>query len=228
MSAWLELPFFGLALTLLAYWLGVILQQKTKSVLCNPMVVAIVLIIAFLSLTNIPYESYYAGANFINLMLLPGTACLGVSIYHKRALLHRYWLPVLVGCVVGAGVAVGSIYLLCQLFGLERDMMMSLLPKSATTPIAVAISESNGGLVPITVAAVIAAGVQGNFTAPMLIKLLRIRERMAAGLAIGACSHGLGTAKAIELGDTEGAMSGLATGMCGILTSILALGFGFL
>ena len=114
-----------------------------------------------------------------------------------------------------------------RLFGLDKAITVSLLPKSVTTPIATAVSEGHGGIVPITVAAVIVTGILCNLVSPLLIKILRVKDPMAAGLGIGTCSHALGTAKALELGETEGAMSGLAIGISGIFTALLALGFEF-
>ena len=114
------------------------------------------------------------------------------------------------------------------MFGLDAALTVSLLPKSVTTPIATAISQGHGGIVPITVAAVIFTGLLGNLCAPLMIRLFRVKDPVAAGLAIGACSHAMGTAKALELGEMEGAMSGLAIGLCGIFTTILALFFQFL
>lgn len=228
MSELTNSPYFGIALTVLAYWVGVRIQRRVKSPLCAPNLLATVLIILALKVFHIPYEAYYAGGGFINLLLVPATACLAVSIYGKIDLLKHYWLPVLAGCGAGVLVSVSSVWGLCRLFGLDRIMLMSLLPKSVTTPIAVAVAESNGGVASVAVAAVIITGVAGNLVAPLLIKLFRVKDPVAAGLGIGACSHAMGTAKALELGETEGAMSGLAIGLCGVFTALIALLFQFL
>jgi predicted murein hydrolase (TIGR00659 family) len=220
--------YFGVALSVLAYWAGTKLQKKTGLVICNNLLVASLLIIAVLNLFHIPYDSYYQGGSLINLFLAPATACLAVSIYAKLDLLKKYWLPVLVGCVVGVAASVGSILVMCRLFGLERTLTVSLLPKSVTTPIASAVAEANGGIVSIAVAAVICTGILGNLAAPLLIRLFRVRDPLAVGLGIGACSHALGTARALEIGETEGAMSGLAMGLCGLLTAVAALAFPYL
>lgn len=228
MIALTESIYFGAALSVAAYWLATKLQKKTGLVLCNNLLVAGLLVIAVLKIFHIPYESYYQGGSLINLFMGPATACLAVSIYAKIDLLKKYWLPVLVGCTVGVAVSVGSILLLCRLFGLDQALTLSLLPKSVTTPIASAIAERNGGIVSIAVAAVIFTGILGNLIAPVLIKLFRVREPMAVGLGMGACSHAMGTAKALEIGETEGAMSGLAMGLCGLLTALAALSFPYL
>ena len=217
--------FFGLTLTVLAYWVGITIQKKSGLVICNHMIIAAGLIVAALKLLGVSYEQYYVGGTIVNMLLGPATACMALAIYQKRALLKENWLPVLLGCLVGAVTTVVTVLVMSRMFGLSREMTVSLLPKSVTTPIASAISESHGGIVSITVAAVIFTGILGNLTAPFLVKLFRVKDPMAAGLGIGACSHGMGTAKALEMGKTEGAMSGLAIGICGIATSVLALFF---
>lgn len=167
-------PYFGVLLTIAAYWAGMKIQHKTRLAICNGMLLAVLLVIAVLLVFHIPYESYYQGGALINLFLGPATACMAVTIYSQRRLLAKHWLPVLVGCTVG-----------------------------------------------------VVTGMLGNLCAPLLVKLFRVKDPMAVGLGIGACSHAMGTAKALELGETEGAMSGLAIGLCGILTTVLALFAGF-
>ena len=220
--------FFGLTLTVLAYWVGMTIQKKSGLVICNHMSIAAGLIVLVLKGFGISYEQYYVGGSIVNMLLGPATACMALAIYQKRELLKENWLPVLLGCLAGAVTTVVTVLVMSRMFGLSTEMTVSLLPKSVTTPIASAISESHGGIVSITVAAVIFTGILGNLTAPFLVKLFRVKDPMAAGLGIGACAHGMGTAKALEMGRTEGAMSGLAIGICGIITSILALGFELL
>ncbi len=227
MSDWVSSPYFGVAATVLAYWVGVKVQRKTGLVLCNSMLVTVLLLIGVLRLFHIPYASYYKGGSLINLLLGPVTACMAVTIYRRRELLMKNLLPVLLGCLAGTVTSIGSILVMCRLFGLDQAMTASLLPKSVTTPIAAAISENHGGIVSITVAAVVVTGILGNLLAPVLIKAFRVKDPLAAGLGIGACSHAVGTAKAMEMGETEGAVSGLAIGVCGMMTAILALGFGW-
>ena len=215
--------FFGLTLTVLAYWVGMTIQKKSGLVICNHMIIAAGLIVLVLKGFGISYEQYYVGGSIVNMLLGPATACMALAIYQKRELLKENWLPVLLGCLAGAVTTVVTVLVMSRMFGLSTEMTVSLLPKSVTTPIASAISESHGGIVSITVAAVIFTGILGNLTAPFLVKLFRVKDPMAVGLGIGACSHAMGTAKALELGETEGAMSGLAIGLCGILTTVLAL-----
>ncbi len=223
MIEWTASPFFGVALSVLAFWIGVRLQKRTGLVICNPLLVGILLVIAVLAALKIPYENYRQGGDLINLFLSPATACLAVAIYSKIQILKKNWLPVLVGCTVGSLTSMGSVWVLCRLFGLEEALTASLLPKSVTTPIAVSVAEAHGGISSITVVAVILTGIFGSMVAPLLIRLFRVKDPVTAGLAIGACSHAMGTSKALELGETEGAMSGLAIGVCGLITVVLSM-----
>lgn len=223
MVEWTNSPFFGVALSVLAFWIGVKIQKKTGLVVCNPLLIGVILVIGLLLALGVPYENYDQGGSLINLFLSPATACLAVAIYSKVQLLKENWLPILVGCVVGSLVSMGSILGLCRLFGLDEAMTASLLPKSVTTPIAVSVAQAHGGIPSITVVAVILTGILGSILAPLLIRLFRVKDPIAAGLAIGACSHAVGTSKALELGETEGAMSGLAIGVCGLVTVLFSL-----
>jgi len=206
-------PFFGIGLSIAAFWVGTWIRKKTGLVLCNPLVLAIVIVSGVLLIFKIPYEEYNEGGALINMFLAPATACLAVSI----------WLPIVVGASCGSLASMGSVLLMCKLFGMDEAMTVSLIPKSVTTPIAVSVAEGHGGMVPITVVAVIFTGILGSIFAPTLIRLFRVNDPMIAGISIGACSHAVGTSKAIELGETEGAMSGLAIGVCGILTVLFSM-----
>ena len=216
-------PFFGIALSILAFWLGTLIQKKLKSVIFNPLLIAILLTSAVLLVFDIPYESYNEGGAVINMFLTPATACLAVSIYTKIQILKKNSIPILAGCTVGSLASMGSVWLLCRLFGLDDAMTASLIPKSITTPNAMGVCEAHGGIVPVTVIAVIFTGILGSILAPFLIRLFRVEDSMTAGLAIGACSHAVGTSRALELGETEGAMSGLAIGVCGIITVLVSM-----
>lgn len=223
MSNLFAAPYFGVLLTVVAYWVATKIQRKTGHVLCNNMLLGALFVIIVLKVFNIPYDSYYEGGGIINSLLGPATACMAVNIYTRWEMLKKNFLPILVGCTVGVVTSLGSILLMCRLFGLDDTMTVSLLPKSVTTPIATAVSSAQGGVASITVAAVIVTGILGNLVAPILVKVFRTKDPVAAGLGIGACSHAIGTARALELGETEGAMGGLAIGLCGIITAILAL-----
>ena len=216
-------PFFGIALSILTFWIGAKIQKQLKSVICNPLLIAILLTSVVLLAFDIPYESYNEGGAIINMFLTPATACLAVSIYTKIQILKENCIPIVVGCTVGSLASMGSVWLLCRLFGLDEAMTASLIPKSITTPIAMEVCQSHGGIVPVTVIAVIFTGILGSILAPFLIRLFRVDNPVTAGLAIGACSHAVGTSRALELGETEGAMSGLAIGVCGIITVIVSM-----
>lgn len=228
MSEWTNLPAFGVALSIGAYAVGLWANRKLKSPLANPLLIAIVLVIAVLQIFHIPLEHYQSGAGFISLFLAPATAALALTIYRRMDVLRRNLLPVLCGTAVGSAVSVGSVFLLCRAFGFTTDLTATLLPKSVTTPIAMEIARQHGGIVPVTVAAVIFTGILGAVFAPLLLKLFRVRDAVEAGVALGTASHAIGTTKALELGETEGAMSSIAIGLAGLFTVLYSLFFGFL
>ncbi len=223
MDAILASPLLGLCLSAATFALGRWIQRKTGWILANPLIISAVLSIAFLVLLDIPYEAYALGGDFINLMLSPVTAILALGIYNQRAVLRRYFVPVLVGCGVGCASSMLSVWGLCRLFGLDRAVTAALLPKSCTTAIAVGIAEAKGGVVAIAVACVIATGMVGAVGAPAFARWFHITDPVAQGLAVGASSHALGTTKAREMGELQGAMSSIAIGICGLMAVILAL-----
>lgn len=222
-DAVLSSPFFGLSLSAAAWCVGLWLQKKTRWVLCNPLVIAGVLIIAVLAVFRIPLEDYCAGSDMIKLLLGPVTAVLALNIYNQRQVLRDYFVPVLAGCLAGSIASLLSVLALCRLFQLEGILTSSLLPKSVTTAIALGIAESRGGIPGIAAGAVALAGVVGAVFAPLFAKWFRISNPVAEGVAIGACSHALGTTKAMEIGPLQGAMSSISLCVCGILTSFLVL-----
>lgn len=219
----LSSPFFALALTCLAWTVGVWLQKKTGMILCNPVIVATVLVILVLAILRVPYSTYSEGASYISMMLGPVTAVLALNIYNQRKLLGKYFIPVVVGCLAGSITSVGSILLLCKLLSVDSAITASLLPKSVTTAIALAVSGNRGGIAGVTMAAVLITGSMGAIFAPLFAKVFRIKDPVAEGIAIGACSHAIGTSKALEIGQLQGAMSSIAICICGIITSILVL-----
>lgn len=223
MDAIFENPLFGIALTILAFQIGVYLNKKTKSALVNPLLVAIAVIILVLTAFQIPYASYKNGGDIITMFVAPATAVLGYSIYRQIVILKKYFLPILAGCFVGSITSIGSVYFLCKLFHLEDALTASLFPKSVTTAIAIEISEQLGGIPAITVAIVVVTGVFGGVFGPLLIKLFRIDHEVAQGVAMGTASHAVGTSKAIELGEVQGAMSGIAIGVAGLMTVLISL-----
>lgn len=223
MNEFLYSPFFGLTLSLGVYILCKVLNDKTKLAILNPLLLATVIVIAILTIFDIPLEAYNAGGDIINMFLGPATTVLAYSIYKQITLLKKNFIPIAIGCLVGSITSMGSTYLLCNAFGINNMITASLMPKSVTTPIAMEVSSSLSGIPSITVAAVVVTGIFGSMACPILIKLLRIKNKVAAGVAIGTCSHAAGTSKAIELGEVEGAMSGIAIGVSGILTVLIAV-----
>ncbi len=218
-----DTPIFGLALSLAAFALGAFLNRKTGLPLVNPLLVAVTVVMLTLSLLRIPLDHYRKGAQLVSVFLAPATAALAVGIYNQRKVLKQYFLPVLLGCLAGSLASMISAYLLCRAFGLEDALVRAMVPKSVTTPIAMAISESLGGVVPVTVAAVILTGILGAVTAPLLIRLFHVTDPIAQGVAIGTSAHAIGTTKANELGPVQGAMSSIAIGVAGLITVLLSL-----
>lgn len=223
MDAITSSPLFGIVLCIFTFELGVWLNKKLKTPICNPLLVAIALIIAILQVFKIPLENFMAGGDIISLFLAPATAVLALSIYSQLEILKKHFLPILLGCLAGAVVSMISAAGLCIAFGLDKSLTAAMIPKSVTTPIAMEISRQHGGLVAVTVAAVIFTGILGAILSPLLIKIFRISHPVAQGVAIGASSHAVGTTKAVELGEIQGAMSGISIGVSGIITVLLSL-----
>ena len=215
-------PFFGLGLSLLCWILAVKFQEKTGLLVCNPVLVSSLLVILVLVVFRIPLENYNLGGDIIKMLLSPATAVLALNIYQQRKVLKEHFWPVVLGCLVGSLASILGVQLMCRMFQTESSLLNSLLPKSVTTAIAVSISESNGGLPGLTAAAVCVTGIEGAMLAPFFAKLFHITDPVAEGVAIGACSHAVGTSKALELGPLQGAMSSIALCVCGIITSLIA------
>ena len=218
-------PFFGITISIVAYSIGVWLNKKTKMALINPLLISYVIIIPLLILLNIPLEWYKRGGDIINMFLSPATAVLAITVYRQRKLLKDHILSVIVGSIAGSLTSILVVYALCRLLLMPDEITVSMLPKSITTPMAIAVSESLGGIEAVTVLAVIITGISGNILGPILIKVFRIKNEIAQGMAMGAASHAVGTSKAIELGEVQGALSSIALVMSGIITVILSLIF---
>ena len=214
--------FFGLFLTLGAYFIGLWLKKKLKLGLFNPLLIAVILVIAFLALTGISYDSYAAGAKYISYLLTPATVCLAIPLYRQLNALKKHYKAILAGVLSGVLTSLGGVLGLSLLFGLTHEQYVTLLPKSITTAIGMDISKELGGMVTVTVAVILITGVLGNILAQPLAKLFRITEPIATGIAIGTSSHAIGTSKALEIGEVEGAMSSLSIAVAGLLTVVLA------
>ena len=223
MSMFTDSYLFGIVLSIAAFMLGLFLNRKTRLPLFNPLLIAVTLIVLVLMLLGIPLDHFRKGAQFISVFLAPATASLAVSIYNQRKILGQYFAPVVIGCFAGSVASMVSAYLLCRAFGLEDALVAAMILKSVTTPIALCICEALGGIVPVTVAAVILTGIVGAMTAPLMVRLFRVQDPIAQGVAIGACSHAIGTTKAMEMGELQGAMSSIAIGVAGLMTVLLSL-----
>lgn len=212
--------YFGVTVSLIGYGAGIMLKKKFKYAFLNPLLISIIFVIGVVMLYGVDYESYENSAQYLGYLLTPATVCLAVPLYQQMTLLKKNLAAVACGILAGVLASLGSVLLLAFLFGLEHDVYVTLLPKSITTAIGMGVSEELGGLVTITVAVIIVTGVIGNVIGEAVCKLFRIYEPIAKGLALGTSSHAIGTAKALEMGEVEGAMSSLAIAVAGLLTVI--------
>ena len=217
----IQSAFFSLFISLIAYQIGLYLKKRTGFALCNPLLIAVILVILLLSLLDIEYESYKKGTNILSMLLTPATICLAVPLYEQVHLLIKHSTAVLAGVISGAVGSMASVAILSFLFHLSHTHYVTLLPKSITTAIGMDISQEFGGIVTITVTVIIITGIIGNVIAQPLCKLFRIHHPIAKGIAIGSSSHAIGTVKAMEMGEIEGAMSSLAIVVSGIITVFL-------
>ncbi|MDO5798232.1 MAG: LrgB family protein [Eubacteriales bacterium] len=218
----------GIVLSLLAYEIGLAAQRKWKLAILNPLLISIILVIAFLLVFHVDYESYNISAKYLSYLLTPATVCLAIPLYLQLELLKKNIFAILGGVFSGVLASLGSVLAMSVLFGLNHEEYVTMLPKSITTAIGMGISEELGGYVTISVAVIIITGVLGNMSAEYICKLVRIKSPISRGLAIGTASHAVGTARAMELGEVEGAMSSLAIVVCGLCTVIGASIFSYL
>lgn len=218
----------GVVISLLAYQLGVFIRTKTKKAFFNPLLISIILVIAFLLVFKIDFESYNSSAKYLSYLLTPATVSLAIPLYQKIVLLKKHFAAIVVGITSGVLTSLLSITAMAALFGLSHSEYVTLLPKSITTAIGIGVSEELDGYVSITAAAIIITGILGNMIGEMTCKLFRIKHPISIGLAIGTSSHAIGTSKAMELGQIEGAMSSLSIVVSGLLTVVLASIFAML
>lgn len=214
--------FAGVVLSLIAYFLGVMLKKKFKLGIFNPLLISIVISIIVLLIGKIDYDTYNEGAKYLSWLLTPATVCLAIPLYEQWELLKQNYKAVLSGLLAGTVTSLTTVFVLSKLCGLSHEEYVTLLPKSITTAIGMGVSAELGGYVTITVAVIIITGVLGNIFGELICRLFKITEPISKGLAFGASSHAIGTAKALEIGEVEGAMSGLAIAVSGILTVALS------
>lgn len=213
--------YFFTALTVVAYALAAAFQRKTRMVVFNPIVIAGFAIIGFLTLLDIPSSVYQQGCQVLSYFLTPATICLAISFYEQIGRMKRHLLPILVGVLAGVVCSAGSIYVLGKLFAIPDWMLCSLLPKSVTAAIGVAISEEIGGIAAITTASITITGISGNILMPKFCKWFRLEEPIAQGVAIGTSAHVIGTTRAFEMSELAGAVGSLSLTIAGIITSFL-------
>nr|WP_296156703.1 LrgB family protein [uncultured Blautia sp.] len=218
----------GIVVSLLAYEIGLAAQRKWKLAVLNPLLISIVLVIAFLVAFHVDYDSYNSSAQYLSYLLTPATVCLAIPLYLQLDLLKKNIGAIIGGVISGVLASLGSVLAMAVLFGLDHQQYVTMLPKSITTAIGMGVSEELGGYVTITVAVIIITGVLGNMSAEYICKLFRIKSPISIGLAIGTASHAVGTARAMELGEVEGAMSSLAIVVCGLCTVIGASVFSYI
>lgn len=212
--------FAGVSVSLISYMIGVYLKKKLNVGLFNPLLISIAVTIIFLVLAHIDYDAYNEGARYLSWLLTPATVCLAIPLYEEFELLKSNVRAVMCGIISGVLTSLITILVLALFFGLTHEEYVTLLPKSITTAIGMGVSEELGGYVTITVAVIIITGVIGNILAEFIFKIFRIEEPIAKGIAIGSAAHAIGTAKAMEIGEVEGAMSSLSIAVAGILTVV--------
>lgn len=211
----------GIFATTAVYTFGVWLYKRTKLTLLNPILTSIVLILCGLVVFNISLENYQKGGQYIAFFLKPVTVMLAIPMYRQHAALKKHFSPILTGVLISVIISFSSITLLASLFHLDATLKLSLYPKSITTPMGFELTKMLGGLPAITIFAIVVTGITGALSASWVLTKLKIKSPVARGIAIGSSSHALGTTKAFELGETEGAMSSLAIALTGLTTVLL-------
>ena len=217
--------FFGVAISLLAYGAGTWLRKKTGLAVLNPLLVSVILVIAFLAVTKIDYQKYYTGAKYISYLLTPATVALAIPLYRQFELLKHNAAAILAGIISGAVTSMLCILAMALIFGFTHEEYVTFLPKSITTAIGMVVSDELGGYGAITAAVIIITGIFGSIIGELVFKIFNITDPVARGVALGTSAHAIGTSKAMELGETEGAMSSLSIVICGLFTVVGAMIF---
>lgn len=217
--------FFGVFISVVTYEIGALIKRKWKVAIFNPLLISIALIIVFLILFDVDYDTYDFGAQYLSYFLTPATVALAVPLYEQIEPLKNNWKAIIAGILSGALTSALCVLILSIVMGLDHKQYVTLLPKSITTAIGMGLSEELGGIVTITVAVIVLTGVIGNMFAEQICKLFHITDPVAKGIAIGSSAHAMGTAKAMEMGEIEGAMSSLSIAVSGLLTVVVSLIF---
>lgn len=222
MTEFLEsIALFPLIVTLGSYQVGLWCHKKVKSAICNPLLIATILSIAVLGVLDFDMQVYQEGASGISWLLTPATVCLAVPLYEQLKVLKKHLPAILIGIAAGVAASLVSILLMCRLFRLEDMVTISLLPKSITTAIALALTEQSGGITALTTIAIVITGILGNLSGSALCRLLRISDPIAQGVGFGTASHVIGTSRAMEVDPLTGAVSSLSLAVAGILTAVV-------
>lgn len=221
MHEYLQIATVPLILTLVSYRIGLWLQQKLRSPLCNPVLISMALVLGFFALTGMENADYQAGMKIFSWLLTPATVCLAIPMYQHFSVLKKNLPAILAGITAGAVVSMVFVAIWCLLLQYDRSLLMSLLPKSVTSAIGAPLADMAGGLVPVTTAVIIITGIVGNVAGPLLCRLFRIRGEVSQGVAYGTSAHVIGTAKANELSELTGAVSSLSLVVTGLITAIL-------
>lgn len=214
---------FWLALTLGFYAVGQAIFKAAKfNLLLSPIITAVLCLIIVLVVTGVPYGEYFAGASFVHFLLGPATVALAVPLYEQRRRLAKLWLPLACGLLAGCAAAIASVILVGAACGLSSETLLSMVPKSVTTPIAMGISEHLGGMPDLTAAIVVMTGISGAIVARPFFRLIRLRSDTVCGVALGLAAHGMGTGAAFQISNRAGAFAGLAMGICGVISAFMA------
>ncbi|WP_302826553.1 LrgB family protein [Anaerofustis stercorihominis] len=220
--------YFGILITILGYFIGDYLRKKLNLSILNPILIGIIFVGVIITLCKVEYKTYYEGAKYISFLLTPATICLAIPLYEEFEILKHNLKAVILGITAGVLSSLGSILAFSYMFMLTHEQYITLLPKSITTAIGMSLSSELGGIPSLTVAIIIITGIFGNLIGEYVCKIFKITEPVSVGLAFGTASHAVGTAKALELGEVEGAMSGLSVAVSGIITVVLANVFAVL
>lgn len=212
---------FLLMLCLGSFLLGVLIYKKTNISLLQPLLITMVIIIPFLKITGIEYKTFYENTRILNFMLGPSVVALGYVLYDQVGHLKGNVFSILTAVLVGGIVGIGTVVIVAELLGANHSLVASLAPKSVTTPIAMNLAEKHGGVSSLTAIFVVVCGMFGGLVGPIILRKIGVKSKIAKGLAMGSSAHALGTARAMEMGALEGAISGLAIGLMGIMTALL-------
>lgn len=212
--------YFGVFISLASYALGMFVKKKTRITVANPLLIAILLVIAALKLFKIDYDAYYSSAKYLSWLLTPATVCLAIPLYCQLKLLKDNFAAIMLGILSGVFSSLVCVLLMSLAFGLGHAEYATLLPKSVTTAIGMGVAEKLGGIPSVSAVVIIITGVLGNMFAEGFLKLIGVREGVAKGVAIGTSSHAIGTSRAMEMGEIEGAMSSLSIVVAGLATAL--------